>query len=405
MTIDAAVRGEGLTPAYQPIVALRDGSVVGYEALARWPQFGQLNPATVFAHARAHRRADELDQMCIDASIDTALQAGIADDLVLSVNCEPSSPYLSPMTRQPALAARDGLAVMFEITERRLLSQPRLLLQKVAALRRDGFLIALDDVGAHPDSSALLDIISPDVMKLDLALVQSQPNDQQAQTLSAILAHHERTGALILAEGIESDEHLEQALALGADLGQGYRFGRPGVLGGPAGSWSAVPRRQPAAAPASDSPFGLVENHHRMRTARKSTVVAFSRHIETQAQRAADPPMVLAALQRLQHLTPRTLQRYRDLARKSPLVAVFGQQMVEEPGDGIRGVSLTGNDPLNLEWTVVALGPHTAAALIARERIRGAAPRADGDRRFDFVVTYDRELVTATARSLLHRMR
>lgn len=407
MTIDAAIRGEGLTPAYQPIVALRDESVVGYEALARWPQFGHLNPATVFAHARTHRRADALDQMCIDASIDTALQAGIADDLVLSVNCEPSSPYLSPMARQPALAARDGLAVMFEITERRLLSQPRLLLQKVAALRRDGFLIALDDVGAHPDSSALLDIISPDVMKLDLALVQSQPNDQQAQTLSAILAHHERTGALILAEGIESDEHLEQALALGADLGQGYRFGRPGVLGSSAGSWSAVRRRRPPAPPASASPFGLVENHHRVRTARKSTVVAFSRHIETQAQRAADPPMVLAALQRLQHLTPRTLRRYRDLARTSPLVAVFGQEMVEEPGDGIRGVSLTGDDPLNLEWTVVALGPHTAAALIAREREReqGAAPCADGDRRFDFVITYDRELVTATARSLLHRMR
>ncbi len=364
-------------PAYQPIVALRDESVVGYEALARWPQFGHLNPATVFAHARTHRRADALDQMCIDASIDTALHAGIADDLVLSVNCEPSSPYLSPMAR------------------------------KVAALRRDGFLIALDDVGAHPDSSALLDIISPDVMKLDLALVQSQPNVQQAQTLSAILAHHERTGALILAEGIESDEHLEQALALGADLGQGYRFGRPGVLGDSAGSWSAVRRRRPPAAPASASPFGLVENHHRVRTARKSTVVAFSRHIETQAQRAADPPMVLAALQRLQYLTPRTLRRYEDLARTSPLVAVFGQGMVEEPGDGIRGVSLTGDDPLNLEWTVVALGPHTAAALIARERERerGASPCADGDRRFDFVITYDRELVTATARSLLHRMR
>src|SRR5689334_15201066 len=106
MTIDAAIRGEGLTPAYQPIVALRDESVVGYEALARWPKFGQLNPATVFAHARTQHRADELDQMCIDASITTALEANIADDLVLSVNCEPSSPYLSPRTRQPALAAR-----------------------------------------------------------------------------------------------------------------------------------------------------------------------------------------------------------------------------------------------------------------------------------------------------------
>ncbi|PRC61816.1 diguanylate phosphodiesterase, partial [Mycobacterium sp. ITM-2017-0098] len=77
--------------------------------------------------------------------------------------------------------------------------------RKVEVLRSRGFLIALDDVGAHRDSLALLDIVAPDIVKLDLGLVQHQPDRIQARTIAAVMAHHERTGALILAEGIETD--------------------------------------------------------------------------------------------------------------------------------------------------------------------------------------------------------
>ncbi|MDF2823371.1 MAG: diguanylate phosphodiesterase [Mycobacterium sp.] len=397
-----------MVPAYQPIVDLTDESVVGFEALARWPRFGDLGPQAVFAHARDHGDIDLLDQVCIDVSVDCALRTELPSDTVLSVNCEPASSYRSPEPHHALSRAKDQLQVMFEITERRMLWQPQLLLRKVAALRNDGFLIALDDVGAHPDSSALLDIIAPDVMKLDLALVQSQPNYRQAQTLSAVMAHHERTGAVILAEGIETDEHLEQALALGADLGQGYLFGAPGTLTGTAASsssWSPTKADHLHDRPRARSPFELIEGNHRVRTARKETVVAFSKHIETQAQRAADPPMVLTALQHSDHLTPATMRRYLDLAARSPLVAVFGESMAPEPGDGIRGVALRSDDPLCSEWSVITLGPHTAAALIARERPGGAAGGDDSDRRFDFVITYERDIVTATARNLLDRMR
>jgi EAL domain-containing protein (putative c-di-GMP-specific phosphodiesterase class I) len=74
---------------------------------------------------------------------------------------------------------------------------------------------------------ALLDVVYPDVVKLDLHLVQSQPGDDQARILSAVLAHRERTGAVLLAEGIESDEHQEQALAMDATLGAGLQVRTP----------------------------------------------------------------------------------------------------------------------------------------------------------------------------------
>ena len=67
----------------------------------------------------------------------------------------------------------------------------------------------------------------------------------------------------------------------------------------------------------------------------------------------------------------------------------------------MRGAALSVQDPLASEWTVVVLGAHTCAALMARDL---GDTGADGDRQFEFVVTYDRTLVTAAAHSLIGRL-
>lgn len=404
MSMDEAARGVGVAAAFQPIVALDNERVVGFEALARWPELPGIGPQEVFDHSRSIGTSEHLDARCIEVAAERALHSAWPEDTVLSLNWEPASRPRAIASGHPLLRAKERFSVMFEITERGLLDHPRALLETVEALRGQGFLIALDDVGASPDSSALLDIIAPDVIKLDLTLVQSQPDYRQAQTLSSVIAHHERTGAMILAEGIETEAHLEQALALGADLGQGYLFGRPGEDNhrASAESWN-LERPTPRPETATTSPFSLIKDHHRVRTARKATVIALSQHIEIQASRAADPPIILTALQRSEFLTPGTFRRYVDLAGQSPLVAIFGLQIPPGLDADIRGVPLAPDDPLCDEWTVVALGPHTAAALIARES-RQAHEDTDGDRRFDFVITYDRTLVTEAARSLLSRV-
>jgi EAL domain-containing protein (putative c-di-GMP-specific phosphodiesterase class I) len=401
--LDLAVYGVGLEPAFQPIVSLVDGSVVGFEALTRWPALGDPDPEAVFAHAAATGGLSRLDHLCIEAAIDEALRRELPRGTLLTLNCEPFSPYLDP-SEDPALArAHDELRVMFELTERSLLKHPRALLRKVASLRADGFGIALDDVGAHPDSLALLDVICPDIAKLDVHLVQSHPSDDQARILAAVLAHTERTGSVLLAEGIESDDHLEQALALGASLGQGYQFGRPGSLAGQTSVAWTLPPMKHRAQPDIHSPFDFVAKHVQVRTARKATLVPFSRHMEAQARHATDPPMVLASLQVAQHFSDSTRARYSELAESSPLVAIFGRGLPDELGPGIRGVDLDPSDPLCAQWIVLLLGPNHSAALIAREQdVLGSVP--DAERRFDLAITYDRDLVTVVARSLLDRI-
>lgn len=402
---DAAIKGIGIDPAFQPIVALPGGQVVGFEALARWPVLDDPQPQRVFAHATDHGGLDRLDRTCIEAALRGALHDGQPEGTLLLVNCEPTSAYVGPGALSVLAEARDHFRVTFEFTERSLLAHPRALLRKLADVRADGFFVALDDVGAHPDSLALLDVIRPDIVKLDLALVQSNPSRDQARTMSAVLAHHERTGAVILAEGIETDDHLEQALALGATLGQGFKFGPAGAIDDAATAWT-MPSDRNVVEVESRSPFEVVTQTHPIRTARKDTLVAFSRHIETQAWHAADPPMLMAALQRGRHLTRATHACYEELAGRLPLVAVFGVDLPEDPGSGLRYVPLASSDPLCREWAVVMLGPHTAAALLAHEHDSSAAEVVpDQERRFDLVMTHDRALVTSCARSLLDRMR
>jgi EAL domain-containing protein (putative c-di-GMP-specific phosphodiesterase class I) len=114
-----------------------------------------------------------------------------------------------------------------ELTERTLTSRLADLVPAVQAAREQGWGIALDDVGGDTRSLALMPLLRPDVIKLDLRLVQDQPTPEIAAIAGAVGAQAERTGATVLAEGIETEEQAQYARALGATLGQGFLFGHP----------------------------------------------------------------------------------------------------------------------------------------------------------------------------------
>lgn len=402
--LDEASAGNGLVAAFQQLVELPSQRGIGYEALARWPTLNYPAPVDVFAHAEKTGRLDQLDRLCIRAAVQGALRGGLTPGTLLLINCEPAAKHVDPAEDADLARAAERFQIAFELTERGLLGSPRTLLRKVAALRSLGFAIALDDIGSHPDSVALLDILAPDIVKLDVGLVQQQPNRTQARTVAAITAHHERTGAVICAEGIETDDHLEQALAYGATLGQGNRFGAPG---GPMDipQTRALPLRTTypltSIYPAT---FDLAIARLQTRTTREQTVTELSRHIERNAAAAENAPIVLAALQSGGDSRAAT-RTYSALAESSPLVAVFGESLPAELGPRVRRVEVGRNDPLSLESTIVVLGPDSAAALIARER-RCRAGSSEGilDRRYDMAMTFDREHVTTAARTLLDRL-
>ena len=105
--------------------------------------------------------------------------------------------------------------VVRELTERSIADNPAGLLQAVEQARAQSVGIALDDVGIGPASLAIMPLIRPDVIKLDLSLIQQQTTPSVAGLANAVLAEAERTGAVILSEGIETEQHVSVARTLG----------------------------------------------------------------------------------------------------------------------------------------------------------------------------------------------
>jgi diguanylate cyclase (GGDEF)-like protein/PAS domain S-box-containing protein len=389
-----------LRTVFQPLVRLDTREVVGYEALARGPVGSTLErPDLLFAVARRARRLTELDVACRVAAVQAAREAGLGAPYRLFLNAEPEA--LDGW--RPDDHADIPVTVVMELTERALTSRPAQLLRTVARVRANGWGVALDDVGADPASLALLPLVRPDVIKLDLALVQHRPSSHIAAVMNALLAEAERSGTVVLAEGIETEEHLRTARALGATLGQGWLFGRPEPLPSPIPAFSGrpVPVMRSIEPEPTASPFDLAAARLPARPADKRLLVEVSKHLETQARLAGESAVVLSTFQDERFFTPLSRKRYADLAASVAFVAAIGEGMPFEPAPGVRGAVLDGTDPLRGEWDIAVLAPHFAATLVARD-LGDTGP--DAGRRFEFVLSHDRDLTVEVARCLMARI-
>ncbi len=390
-----------IEPAYQPLVDLYSGDVVGYEALARGPEGELQRPDRLFAAARREGRLAELDSVCRRRAVSHAYAAGLRTPSTLFVNVEPAVIGVGDYRDIDDLPA--GMRVIAEITERALTFRPAELLRMVERVRGLGIGIALDDVGADRRSLALMPFLRPDVIKLDLRLVQDRPSKQVAEVHNAVSAHAERTGALVVAEGIETDQHLERARAMGAMVGQGWLFGRPGPLPGHAArSRSSVPIFGPSAAETADTPFATIDGARPQRRGSKRLLLEISRELERQAEILGDSAVLISTFQHARHFTPRQVELYGSLARSVAFVGALGEDMPAAPAAGVRGATLAPGDPLAAEWDIVVVAPHFAAAFTARDL--GDVGGPDLDRRFDFQLTHDRDLAVRAARGLMARI-
>lgn len=404
--LDRLLDDGAVTPVFQPVVDLDTGDTVAYEALARGPRGTLLErPDRLFALARRVGRLDELDWLCRVSALRAGVDAGLRSPATLFVNVEPATlgTPCPPGLRDDWGRGAPGLQVVLEITERAVTARPAELLRVTEEVRRRGWGIALDDVGADSRSLALLPFVRPDIVKLDLRLLHEQTTVGTADIVNAVGAYAERTGALVLAEGIETPGQADMARAMGARLGQGWLFGRPGPLSSPPPvpapglPLAAAPHR-----PSGDTPYTVVASARTVRRADKGLLLTISRALESQAAGLGPAGVLLAAFQEVTNFTVPTRARYELMARRAALVAAFGAGMDAQPLRSVLGSTLAADDALTSEWSVVLVGPHFAAALAAID-LGDDGP--DEHRRFDFALTYDRELVLAAAETLLARVR
>ncbi len=410
--LDRVLAEHSVRSVYQPIVELATGSVVGYEALARGPHGSPVEtPDALFAAARRGGRLAELDRACREAALFGAQSAELFAPWTLFVNIEPataSDAFLFGELAEDAplrnAAGHKAFRVVVELTERALTTDPTQLLEVVARIRARGWGIALDDVGANRDSLALLPLLRPDIIKLDLRLIHKRPTAEIAEIVCAVNAEAERSGTAVLAEGIENQEHLEVARGLGATLGQGWMLGRPGVLPQPllprTGGDIAIAARVQASR--NGSAFAMGAAVRTPRAARKPLLIEVSKYLERQAMQSGEATVVLATFQDFTFFNASTQRRYTNLKKTAAFVGALGRGMPSEPMPGVRGGALEPGDPLLEEWDIAVVGPHYAATLVARDL--GDDGPSD-ERRFDYVLSHNRELAIAVATTLISRIR
>ncbi len=385
-----------LSVVVQPIVEATTGALHGVEALTRGVRGTALEfPDRLFNAATTFGRVGELEL----ASKRLAFDLDLDDDVTLYINLEPTllcdGDWLSRLA-EAWHSSGTHRPVVAEITERAVMDHPGRLLGAVAACRRLGWQIALDDVGSRSESLAALRWIEPDIVKLDMSLIRNENPAHSAHVVAAVAAYRTNTsrhGVIVIAEGVETEADAALADVLGADLLQGYRYGRPG----PVADLLVCDDTLSDPMPPRTIPY-LGE-----RIGSKTDLLGMSRHIEAAALSA--DCIVLSTLQDVANFPRRTRRQYRAMARRCSFVGVLGTNVTsaaEAEVTGIRLVDLAPDDPLVKTWQVLAMSPTMSLGLLATELPPGPnGPLADPDRLFRYqFVTRSSDVEVAVRRLL-----
>lgn len=214
--------------AYQPIVDVARRRVFAHEALVRGPD-GE-GAMSVLAQVTEHNRY-RFDQACRVKAIKTAAQLGLAERI--SINFLPNAVYKPEVCIRTTLeAARThGFPterIIFEVTEGERVEDGPWLSTILREYKRCGFLTAIDDFGAGYAGLALLADFTPDIIKLDMALVRGVDASRSRQAIArGMVRICQELGIQVIAEGVETAAECDFFLAEGVMLMQGYLFARP----------------------------------------------------------------------------------------------------------------------------------------------------------------------------------
>lgn len=214
---------EGLTPVFQPLVALATGQVSGYEALTRFKAPPKRFPDQWFNLAARVGLGGALEAHAIKKALDVPNRP---PGTYLSLNLSPST-LRAPEVQ--AVLPHDLTGLVIEVTEHELAADDAALAADLAEVRQRGARVAVDDAGAGYAGLQQLMRVAPDLIKLDRSLVQNINEDPAKQALvDSFVRFGRRTGAQVVAEGIETEEELRVLADLDVTYGQGYFLAKPG---------------------------------------------------------------------------------------------------------------------------------------------------------------------------------
>ncbi len=233
-----ALKNSAFTLAYQPIVALTDGEVAGFEALVRWchPQWGMMQPGQFIELAEGTGHIVPLGSWVLgEAAADIVQWVGRAPreaPLYVSVNVSARQfrdpGFVDGVRRVLAETGLAPSALMLELTESVLLRRDERIHSDLMELKAIGVKLAIDDFGTGYSSLSYLRELPIDVLKIDKSFVDGIGISPQRLALVEGIIRIARTLNLnVIAEGIETEIQRDLLISMGCQFGQGYLLAMP----------------------------------------------------------------------------------------------------------------------------------------------------------------------------------
>lgn len=217
---------------FQPIISLKDGSILGYEALSRGPEGTMFeNPSSFFEFARIFGKLWELEFLCRIKALENASKETIGYNIFLNVDPDIINDdkfkkgFTKEFLKQFNINPEN---IIFEITEKNSVTDLNSFKKVIGNYKEQGYKIAIDDTGSGYSGLKLITDIHPQFIKLDMNLIRDIDKDGLKHAL--IKTFYDFclvTDIKLIAEGIETENELNALIDIGIHYGQGYFIQKP----------------------------------------------------------------------------------------------------------------------------------------------------------------------------------
>ncbi|MGI9601745.1 MAG: putative bifunctional diguanylate cyclase/phosphodiesterase [Acidimicrobiales bacterium] len=229
-----AISRDEFIVAYQPIVSLQNGRIMGVEALVRWkhPERGLIGPGTFIEAAEEGGLIDQIGNLVMTKAC-TQLKEwhDTGYNIYVSVNLSArqliKDTIIDELVGAALSAGVDPTSIVLELTETALISDEDQARGRLAALRRAGFRVAIDDFGTGYNSIQYLQQFEFDIIKIDKAFIDPLHPETGTGIARTVIELAREMNATTVAEGIEGAAQVRILEQAGCDYGQGYYFARP----------------------------------------------------------------------------------------------------------------------------------------------------------------------------------
>ena len=233
--LDYIIHNKQIKTVFQPIISLRDGSILGHEALSRITCESEIeNPEMLFTIAQEYNRLWDLELLCRTTALEAAYKFMIPTySKKLFINVNPNIMHYETFK----IGFTKGFLmkyniipqnVIFEITERNVIEDMAGFKSTINHYKEQDYQIAIDDAGAGNSGLNLISEVNPNYIKLDMNLIRDVDSDLVKFALVKGMVEFSKVSKVFLiAEGIETYKELNTLVNLGVQYGQGYLIQKP----------------------------------------------------------------------------------------------------------------------------------------------------------------------------------